>query len=82
MVTEKLVPVEFKVDVVAFNPDDATKSMATAEKELIEPVAPSIVAEASEKVTLPKLARGSTPLLLEGASAIHSAEDRCPAEES
>lgn len=30
-----------------------------------------------EKLTVPKFASGSTPLLLEGASAIHSAEPSC-----
>ena len=36
-----------------------------------------VVAAAPEKVTEPKLDRGNTPDLDEGASAITSAEERC-----
>ena len=43
----------------------------------IVPVAPFTVAVHDEKETVPKSARGRMPPLEDGASAIHSAEDRC-----
>ena len=42
------------------------------------PVVPLIVAEAPLKLTVPKLARGRTPLLDDGASTTHSADDPAP----
>ena len=45
-------------------------------KEPIVPVIPFTVAVSAEKETVPKSARGRTPPLEDGASAIHSAEDR------
>jgi hypothetical protein len=45
-------------------------------KDPIAPVVPLTVAVSAEKETVPKLARGRTPPLEDGASAIHSAEDR------
>jgi hypothetical protein len=41
------------------------------------PVVPPIVAVDAEKETVPKSASGRMPPLDEGASAIHSAEERC-----
>ena len=43
----------------------------------IPPVVPLMVAFAAENVAVPKLASGKTPDLDDGASTIHSAEDRC-----
>ena len=42
----------------------------------IGPVVPLRVALALEKLTVPKFAKGNTPNIEEGASSIHSAEDR------
>ena len=42
----------------------------------IVPVPPFKVAVSAEKETVPKSARGRTPPLEDGASAIHSAEER------
>ena len=44
---------------------------------LIDPGTPLIVAWAFVKVTVPKFASGSTPDPEDGASTIHSADDRC-----
>ena len=45
-------------------------------KEPMVPVVPLTVAVEAEKLTVPKSASGRTPPLEDGASAIHSAEDR------
>jgi len=45
-------------------------------KDPMAPVTPLTVAVSAEKETVPKSARGRTPPLEDGASAIHSAEDR------
>ena len=39
-----------------------------------------MVAFAPEKLIVPKLASGKTPVNEDGASRIHSAEDRCACE--
>ena len=44
---------------------------------LIGPVIPLMVAWAREIFAVPKFARGKTPYLDDGASTIHSAEERC-----
>ena len=45
-------------------------------KEPMVPVVPPMVAVDAEKLTVPKSASGRMPPLEEGASAIHSAEER------
>ena len=45
-------------------------------KDPMAPVTPFTVAVSAEKETVPKSARGRMPPLEEGASAIHSAEER------
>lgn len=45
-------------------------------KDPIVPVVPLTVAVDAEKLTVPKSASGRMPPLEEGASAIHSAEER------
>ena len=45
-------------------------------KDPIVPVVPLTVAVDAEKLTVPKSASGRIPPLEEGASAIHSAEER------
>lgn len=47
-----------------------------APNDPILPVVPLIVAVQDEKETVPKLASGRIPPLEDGASAIHSAEER------
>jgi hypothetical protein len=46
-------------------------------KDPIVPGVPLTVAVQDENETVPKSARGRTPPLEDGASAIHSAEERC-----
>ena len=47
-----------------------------APNDPIVPVVPLIVVVQDENETVPKLARGRMPPLEDGASAIHSAEER------
>ena len=77
----KLVPVESRADVVSnrapllFTMLIAFTPLAHGEL-LIAPVTPLMVVEALVNVTEPKFASGNTPENEDGASTIHSADDR------
>jgi hypothetical protein len=73
--------VEFSAEVLASSvPFDETMLIAVVPlahgELLIGPVTLLMVAEASVKVTEPKFASGNTPLFEDGASTIHSADER------
>ena len=77
-VTEKLEASADKAPVDArVVPRAETMLMAVLVVVLMGPVTPLMVADAPVKVTDPKLAKGKTPNEDDGASAIHSAEERC-----
>jgi hypothetical protein len=81
-VTVKLVPVESRDPVLAIvAPDDETMLIGTVSldhaESLIGPVTLLMVAEAFVNVTEPKFASGRMPEPEDGASTIHSADDRC-----
>jgi hypothetical protein len=87
-VTEKLVPSLESDDGWAFTTPELVTIViccTDAPKDPIAPVVPLIVAKQVLAIPVlsvpydafPKSARGSMPPLEEGASAIHSADDRC-----
>jgi hypothetical protein len=78
-VTEKLSPLPDRDDGWALTAPELETIVITWTEDPNDPMVPVVpltVAVLDEKKTVPKSARGKTPPLEDGASAIHSAEER------
>lgn len=78
--TEKLSPLPDRADGCAFTVPELVTIVISWTEDPNDPTVPEVplmVAMHAEKDTVPKSARGRMPPLEEGASAIHSAEERC-----
>src|SRR5262249_9757880 len=78
VVTVKPSPLLVRFEVVSNScPNLVIMLMEAFGKAEMDPLYDPTEAEAPENATEPKLARGNPPLFEDGASSIHSAEERC-----